>query len=172
MIIYNISSAAMLSVNSILKIAGIENVKGMKYTATAIHEITMIKEELGKNFLIYSGKDQMAAFGLMCGADGIIGTTYNLLPEFFIEIYNAVMKKDMALAVSKQTVAVQIVMTLAKHKIFGSMIKCMEFEGINGVHCKKPLMDLGEAQSKLLIEDMRKIKARYDVDNICFMKSL
>jgi len=38
---------------------------------------------------IFNGRDEVLAAGLLMGAGGGIGTFYNLLPELFVEIYDA-----------------------------------------------------------------------------------
>ncbi|MGE4467022.1 dihydrodipicolinate synthase family protein, partial [Sphaerochaeta sp.] len=53
----------------------------MKYTASTHHEILRIKEEIGKDFKVYSGSDEMALSGLAYGSDGLIGSFYNVIPE-------------------------------------------------------------------------------------------
>jgi N-acetylneuraminate lyase len=80
MIVYNIQLAGTIAYDSIKRLASIENVKGIKYTATSHFEIASIKDELGEDFLVYSGADEMASSGLFNGADGLIGSFYNLMP--------------------------------------------------------------------------------------------
>ncbi len=38
--------------------------------------------------VLYNGRDEVLAAGLLMGADGGIGTFYNLVPELFVELYN------------------------------------------------------------------------------------
>ena len=88
MIVYNVPLVGLLGMNAIKRLAQIENVKGIKYTALSHYEITQIKDEIGDDFLVYSGCDEMSMSGLLAGADGIIGSFYNIMPELFINIYN------------------------------------------------------------------------------------
>lgn len=61
MIVYNVPLAGLMGIDMIYKLAEIDNVKGIKYTATNHFEINLIKDNLGKDFMLYSGSDEMAA---------------------------------------------------------------------------------------------------------------
>ena len=71
MIVYNVKMAGVIGLETIKELALIENVKGIKYTLTSHFEMQQIKERLGDDFILYSGCDQMAASGLLMGADGL-----------------------------------------------------------------------------------------------------
>ena len=85
--IYNISHAHLMDLDMLKRLAAIKNVKGVKYTAPTHFNFNKIKKEVGENFKIYSGMDEMSLSGLISGADGIIGSFYNLMPEMFVDIY-------------------------------------------------------------------------------------
>ena len=95
MVVYNIALAGAVGWDTIRRLAEIPNVKGMKYTLTTHHEIMRIKEEIGKDFVVYSGCDEMAMSGFAFGADGIIGSFYNIIPEIFVKMYHAMQIKDL-----------------------------------------------------------------------------
>ena len=50
MIVYNIALAGLVDFNTIKELAALENVKGIKYTATTHNEILRIKDEIGEDF--------------------------------------------------------------------------------------------------------------------------
>ena len=109
MIVYNVPLANLMGIDTIYRLAEIENVKGLKYTALAHFEIMQIKDKLGEDFLIYSGADEMALSGLLSGADGIIGSFYNMVPDLFVDIYNAVQENNIEKALKLQKDAVRII---------------------------------------------------------------
>ena len=88
--VYNISHANLMDLDMLKRLSSIKNVKGVKYTAPTHFNFSKIKKEIGESFKIYSGMDEMALSGLISGADGIIGSFYNLMPELFVEIYKQV----------------------------------------------------------------------------------
>ena len=52
---------AALGFDIIKRLANIDGLIGVKYTATTHHEIIRIKEEIGKDFVVFSGADEMEA---------------------------------------------------------------------------------------------------------------
>jgi N-acetylneuraminate lyase len=75
---------AINRVEHILELCSIPNVIGLKFTDFDLYRLGLLK--LG-GAVIYNGRDEVLAAGLMMGADGGIGTFYNLTPELFLEVY-------------------------------------------------------------------------------------
>ncbi|MDD5602868.1 MAG: dihydrodipicolinate synthase family protein, partial [Eubacteriales bacterium] len=76
------------SVEMFQKLALIENIKGVKFTGSDHYMLGRIKEHLGKSFLVYSGRDEKLLSGLISGADGVIGGSYNVIPDLCIRCIN------------------------------------------------------------------------------------
>ena len=53
MIVYNIPLAGMMTVDMIERLASLPNVKGVKYTGTALYEVTQIRDACKPGFQIY-----------------------------------------------------------------------------------------------------------------------
>jgi N-acetylneuraminate lyase len=51
-----------------------------------------------RDFYVFSGRDEMAMSGLAFGADGLIGSSYNLFPEPFLDIFKAIAAGDLKTA--------------------------------------------------------------------------
>ena len=90
MVVYNIQLAGLMDMDLLLKLTALPHVEGLKYTARSHDEMGYLKEKLGKDFMIYSGCDEMAFSGLCAGADGIIGSFYNLFPDLYQKIFKKV----------------------------------------------------------------------------------
>ena len=56
-IIYNISHANLMDIDMLKRLAAIDNIKGVKYTAATHFNFEKIKKEIGAYFKIYSGMD-------------------------------------------------------------------------------------------------------------------
>src|SRR5690606_16602534 len=89
MCVYNVPLAGLFGFDMIKRLSDIKGVEGIKYTATTHFDIMRIKTEIGSDFVLYSGADEMAMSGVAFGADGIIGSFYNTIPEVFIELFAA-----------------------------------------------------------------------------------
>ena len=131
MIIYNISLAGMMSTSLVQRIASIEQVGGLKFTGTQHHEMAQLKQVLGQDFMIYSGCDEMATQGLLSGADGIIGSFYNLIPETFKEIYSLCHKGNYEKAFEIQRIASSLILHAVKYGHLGVMKQLMNETGVD-----------------------------------------
>lgn len=173
MIVYNVPLAGLLGMNAIKRLAQIKNVKGIKYTALAHYEITQIKDEVGEDFLVYCGADEMAMSGLLAGADGIVGSFYNIMPELFINIYNAVQNKDMDEAKRLQKQAVEVIMyALQIPSFYAGMKVVLKWMGVNAGYCRRPFENLTKEEEVKFKEGFKKLKETYDLKGIDFLDSI
>lgn len=173
MIVYNVPLVGLLGMSAIKRLAQIENVKGIKYTALSLYEITQIKDEIGEDFLVYSGADEMAMAGLLSGADGIVGSFYNVMPELFINIYKAVEAKDMDEAQRLQKEAVEIIMYALSYPSFYALMKVMlKWMGINAGYCRRPFENVTPENELKYKEGFKVLKEKYQITGIDFLDSL
>lgn len=173
MIIYNVPLAGLLGMNAIKRLAAVENIKGIKYTALSLYEITQIKDEVGEDFLVYSGADEMAAQGLFSGADGIVGSFYNIMPELFINIFNAVQNKDLDEAKKLQKQAVEVIMyALQLPSFYAGMKVVLKWMGVNAGYCRRPFENLTAEDEIKFKEGFKKLKETYDLKGIDFLDAL
>ncbi|WP_460292450.1 dihydrodipicolinate synthase family protein [Clostridium tertium] len=173
MIVYNVPLAGLLGMNTIKKLASIENVRGIKYTALSHYEITQIKDELGEDFLVYSGADEMAMSGLLAGADGIIGSFYNIMPELFIDIKKAVDSKNIDEAQKLQRQAVEIIMySLKLPSFYAGMKAVLRWIGINAGYCRSPFENLTEKEEIEFREGYKKLKETYNITGVEFLDEI
>lgn len=173
MIVYNVPLAGLLGMNAIKRLASIENVKGIKYTALAHYEITQIKDEIGEDFLVYSGADEMAVSGLLSGADGIIGSFYNIMPELFINIKKAIDNKNIDEAQKLQRQAIEIIMySLKIPSFYAGMKAVLRWRGINAGYCRSPFENLSEKEEIEFREGYKKLKETYNITGIEFLEEL
>ena len=136
--IYNISHAHLMDLDMLKRLAAIKNVKGVKYTAPTHFNFNKIKKEVGENFKIYSGMDEMSLSGLISGADGIIGSFYNLMPEMFVDIY-AKVKEGNINAAKKIQEKINIIILYALGKSGYPFIKMgLNWLGIDSGYVRKP----------------------------------
>ncbi|MGL4337635.1 MAG: dihydrodipicolinate synthase family protein [Turicibacter sp.] len=173
MIVYNVPLVGLLGMNAIKRLAAIENVKGIKYTALSLYEITQIKDEIGEDFLVYSGADEMALAGLLAGADGIVGSFYNVMPELFLNIYNAVQAKDMDLAQALQRQAVEIIMYALSYPSFYALMKTMlKWMDIDAGYCRRPFENVTPEKEEEYKLGFIALKEKYNITGVDFLDAL
>ena len=152
MIVYNIPLAGMMTVDQIIRLSQIENVKGVKYTGTALFEVTQIKDGCKPGFQVYGGCDELGSSNIALGVDGIIGSFYNVIADHYIKIWKAVEASDIPLATDLQRKAVHVIFAGINS---GSMMACMKVwlraAGIPGGWSRRPFSNFTEEEEKALV---------------------
>ena len=158
MIVYNIPLAGMMTVDQIIRLSEIENVKGVKYTGTALFEVMQIKDGCKPGFQIYGGCDELGSSNISLGVDGIIGSFYNVIPDLFCRIWAAVKASDIPLATDLQRKAVHVIMEGLRD---GSMMACMKVwlrgAGIPAGYARRPFSNFTEQEEQVLLERLLSI---------------
>ena len=161
MIIYNIALAGAVSSDAIKRLAQLPNVKGMKYTLSTHHEIMRLKADLGQDFMIYSGCDEMALSGFAFGSDGIIGSFYNVIPEIFLQLDRAVKANDLKLAAECQQVADAVILFVLEFPYFAAMKKMLQWMGHDFGYVREPFATLTSEQETRLRSGLIAIREQY-----------
>jgi len=73
-----------LSLDQLRQICALPGVVGLKYTDYDLFTLSLLIRE-GK--VVFNGRDEVLAAGLLMGANGGIGSIYNLTPGWFVELY-------------------------------------------------------------------------------------
>lgn len=76
------------------RLMAIPNVIGLKYTLPDYFLMRRLCEVNGGDINIINGPDEMLICGLIMGAHGGIGSTYNVMPEWFVQLYDAAAAGD------------------------------------------------------------------------------
>ena len=173
MIIYNVPLAGLMGTDLLLKLSELENIKGLKFTGKDHDQMSHLKEVLGKDFMIYSGCDEMAFSGLSVGTDGIIGSFYNVMPELFKSIYSCVENGNLKEGVRLQKIATEIILEAVKYDYLALMRNMISWQGVDAGYSRRPFRNYKDAELDDFKEKMRAIRSRYNViDEVDFMKYL
>ena len=84
------------------ELSEIENVAGLKITIPDYFRFALVNQIDGGRLNNLNGPDEMLLCGLSVGADGGIGTTYNIVPKLPAKIYENFQKGDMKTALEYQ----------------------------------------------------------------------
>ena len=172
-IIYNISHANLMDIDMLKRLAAIDNIKGVKYTAATHFNFEKIKKEIGEYFKIDSGMDEMAISGLISGADGMIGSFYNLMPEMFVGIFQN-MKNGNVVEAKKLQDKVNMIILYALKKSGYPFIKMgLSWMGIDSGYVRKPFSSIVNTEiEKRIKDDLKKLMSENDLSEIKFLKAL
>ena len=167
MIIYNVPLAGMMSADMIKELSQIENIKGVKYTNTDIYQIPLIKEAVGEDFMVYGGADELASSNLLVGVDGIVGSFYNLIPDLFVQIDEAIKNNEVGKAYDLQKNAVKIISYLVEGGNMVAGIKAVLREaGINAGYARKPFINFYDEDQKKLAKGLVDLANDNNMENI------
>lgn len=155
MVVYNIPLAGMMTVEQIIRLSQIENVRGVKYTGTALYEVLQIREGCKPGFQIYGGCDELGSSNISLGVDGIIGSFYNVIPDLYLRIWQAVKASDIPLATALQSKALRVIFAGIRS---GSMMACMKVwlrgAGVSAGYARRPFSNFTEEEEKKLLEEL------------------
>lgn len=117
----------------ILELCQIPNVVGLKFTDMNLYRLERIKKH---GYVVYNGHDEVLAAGLLMGADGGIGTFYNLIPELFLEVYAAIQARDTAKAMAAQAKVNELIELTLRFPALAAVKRMMTW---SGVPCGNPV---------------------------------
>lgn len=147
MFIYNFpgNSGVHLSEAMLEALLAIRNVKGVKHTSSDFFQLERIKTK-HPELIVWNGYDEMLVSGLIAGADGGVGSTYNCMPKLILDIYRAYTSGDIAKAQAIQHKVNSVIETMIKCGVFQSVKLLLEFQGFPMNGCRSPFKPLGEHQ--------------------------
>ena len=155
MIVYNIPLAGMMTVDQIIRLSTIENVRGVKYTGTALYEVMQIKDGCKPGFQVYGGCDELGSSNISIGVDGVIGSFYNVIADHYIKIWKAVKESNIPMATELQRKALHVIMLGLRD---GSMMACMKVwlrgAGIPAGYARRPFSNFTEQEEQALLDEL------------------
>ena len=88
-------SRSASTMQEIESLCSIPNVVGLKFTDFDFYRLSLISRA---GHVIFNGRDEAFACGVLMGAHGGIGSFYNLVPEMFVQVWRAGLEGDFATA--------------------------------------------------------------------------
>lgn len=171
MIIYNVPLAGMMGTELLTRLAKLPNVKGIKFTGKDHDQMSHLVELLKPDIKIYSGCDEMALSGLSVGVDGIIGSFYNVMPELFEKLIDAVEKGDLRESSRLQKVGTEIILESVRYDYLALMRNMIRWQGVDAGYSRRPFRNYKDNELDLFKQRMREIRDTYHVtEEVQFMK--
>ncbi len=139
MFIYNFPnfSGFSLSEEVLCEMEEHKNLAGVKFTSTDMFMLERIKTN-HPNLVVWNGFDEMLAAGLIMGADGGIGSTYNCMPRLIHKIFDSFCAGDIEKTHEYQTLANDVIKAICRHGVFASVKTILEMDGFQFGGCRKP----------------------------------
>ncbi|MFE5319305.1 N-acetylneuraminate lyase [Paenibacillus sp. NPDC056579] len=141
---------AMTGVQSTVRfyeeLSKVDNIIGVKFTSKDTFELQQLIEACGPDFRVFNGPDECLLAGLAFGCCGAIGSTYNIMPELFVELYRAFQTGDLAAARKLQAKANRVIAELLKYDFIAFEREILHLQGIEVGSPRKPIQQLSSEE--------------------------
>jgi N-acetylneuraminate lyase len=128
-------------------LCGLPNVIGVKFTDFDLFRMANLAQP-GR--CLFNGRDEVLAAGLLMGATGGIGTFYNLLPELFVEIYDAAIAGRWDAAQAAQQRVNAVIRIVLGFPLFPAVKQMLAWCGLDCGACLPPRARLDADQQDRL----------------------
>ncbi|MDB5849076.1 MAG: N-acetylneuraminate lyase [Rhodoferax sp.] len=147
LVVYNFpaKSARPLSTADLLALLAHPKIIGVKHTSQNLYQLERLKTA-APEAVIYNGFDEMFAGGVAMGADGGIGTTFNVMGRIFVQMFDAMRAGDLPRARSLQTRANAVIDVLIEVGVFPGTKAMLKLLGVDCGPCRRPFAPLSSAQ--------------------------
>lgn len=155
--LYNIPGATGVTVTTEMfsELLNIPQVAGIKYTSYDFFTMhRMIEIDAGRPVTVLSGPDEMCLPALTMGSHGAIGTTYNILPGLFADLYRCYREGDLVAAQEKQFQANRVIKAFTSVPSLSAIKEILARMGFDCGVPRRPLRPLTAAESNLLWQQL------------------
>lgn len=135
------------SLDQLESLCGIPGVVGLKFTSFDLYTLGQL---VLSGATVFNGHDEVLAAGLLMGAHGGIGSTYNLMPELYVEMLRQTKSGEWQAARRTQDVVNRRIRTLLKYPLVPAIKQVLTWQGIPCGEAVSPRAGLTAAQREAL----------------------
>ncbi|MGI6172635.1 MAG: dihydrodipicolinate synthase family protein [Christensenellales bacterium] len=150
-------AGAPLPVQTVEKMLDIPGFVGMKYTNTDYYAMSRYKKLAGGDINVINGPDETLLLGLMMGADGGIGSTYNIMPKTYVGIYDAWKRGDVQEALRLQMRANEVIELLLRYDVISAVKHALTLRGYDIGDSNRPRPTMTPDEKQALTDALRAI---------------
>ena len=126
-----------------LQLCSIPNVAGFKFTDFNLYLLSLIRDR-GK--IVFNGRDEVLAAGLLLGANGGIGTFYNLFPAVFVRIFTLARAQCWTEAAALQRELNAVLEQIFRFPLVPAVRAALAYTGLDCGECIAPRRRLGREE--------------------------
>lgn len=138
------------------ELSQVDGIIGLKFTNTNVYEMQQIMDICGEDFLVFNGPDEICLAGLTMGACGAIGSTYNIMPAKFAELYKLFKAGKIAEARAIQYEVNRVIHELLKYDFIAFEREVLRLQGIDVGIPRKPIQQLTDGQRADIYETVKR----------------
>lgn len=155
MVYYSPAVNFPISVDFAARLYEIDNVTAIKWTSSEFGNMLRLKHRTNGEINILNGHDNMLLMGLSAGADGGIGTTYNIMLPMYKAIYQNFQKGDFTKAYKIQQEAAEIVSVLTRYNSIPATKAVLECMGYMVGNAAFPMKQYSQEQKEQIYAEMK-----------------
>ncbi|RMC36607.1 dihydrodipicolinate synthase family protein [Paracoccus alkanivorans] len=138
-----------IPMETLIEILGLPNVAGLKFTSNDMFKLSMLRRACPDSTLFF-GFDEIYLSGAVLGADGGIGTTYNLLGRLYVALDRAIRTGNLTEAQNLQDISARFVEVLLATGVLPGMKAAFRAIGIDPGPTRTPmLMRVGDGEERM-----------------------
>ena len=151
LLVYNIPQRTGISMSSELfeRLLKISPIVGMKDSSGNIFALGLFFSN-GAKPVIFQGEDTLLLAGLLAGACGGIGATYNIMPQLFVKLWRCFQSNDLQGAAQTQARINEIINALLTVDLFGGLKQTLAWMGLECGEPRSPNRPLTEEETAKL----------------------
>ena len=150
-------SGVNITCEMVERMLSIKNMIGLKWTNPNFFEMRRIKELNNGDINVINGPDEMLLCGLVMGADGGIGSTYNIMPKQYVEIYESFISGNIVKAQEAQYKVNRVTNILIKHGVITGIKDILETLGFDVGYTTYPMKRFTEPERVMFYSDLESI---------------
>lgn len=148
------ASTAVRTMEQIQELLALPNVVGLKFTDFDLYRISLLTRA---GVTVFNGRDEVLAAGLLMGANGGIGTFYNLIPASFVELYRLACAGQWAEARAVQDRINDLIALTLRYPVLAAVKQMLTWTGLMVGPCAGPRMAaLTAEQAAALCDELRR----------------
>ena len=135
----------------------IPNLAGVKYTALTVHGFQECLQWRDGRYDVFWGADEMLLSALAVGADGAVGSTYNIAAPLYQQIIKAFHHHEIEQARKLMSRAVAMIRVIYQYPFHSAMKAVLGMQGIECGRCRLPQRGLQDSQRDTLRDELEAI---------------
>ena len=158
--IYNIPESAgiNLTFNQLLALADISGIAGMKFTSDDLFLLHNLSQHFSDDFALFNGYDEILVAGMMMGAHGGIGSTYNVFPGHYQRIFQHAQRGDFSEAQKWQYSVNRYTRQMLTSGGLGACKHTMKWLGFDCGPARGPIINYFDGELKELRSTFENVK--------------
>ena len=153
-IYYTAAAGVTISLDLFERLFAIDNITGVKWTSSNYYEMISLRDKF-PDATIFNGPDEMLVCGLGAGANGGIGSTYNIIFPLINEVYQSFRDGNIEKAREAQKKADRIIRAILKYSVIPVVKLVLEERGYDVGNASFPMVSYTGRQRKQILADLK-----------------